>query len=278
MSPLKYHPCLPRCTPVYRAEVGCCAAAFTLKALWGYTLPWWRETPLPFFPPITLWAEWVRSEEVISSLPGVVTMGNLNSLHCDGMFLKIWMLFATNWMVNSFSDYISHCLEFPLPKLSCRVICTRFRLFYCSISVFRYSANLTALNIVPPFWKNVLLPIISCSPHLSSRRTSQGEIWPRLFSGFVSVQNYIFKVFISEIKCESSWYGGYLSLFINALQCLPCVFSQNGDRVPYLQGHVATFIWMVAQKSACEWVSLIPFMPQTHISCYPLGIFQNYTL
>lgn len=204
-----------------------------------------------------------------------------NSLCCHGMFLKIfWMLFATNWMVNSFSDYISHCLEFPLPKLSCRVIRMRFRLFSCSISVFHYSTKLTALNIVPPFWKNVLLPIISCSPHLSSQRTSQEEIWPRLFSGFVCVQNYIFKVFISEIKCESRKVDmeDTCLCFINALQCLPCVFSQNGDRVPYLRGHVATFIWMVAQKSACEYECLWFHLCPKHTFPVTLWAFSKITL
>ena len=46
---------------------------------------------------------------------------------------------------------------------------------------------------------NVLLTIISCTPHLSPQRSSLGEIWPCIFSGFISVQCYIFTLFIPII-------------------------------------------------------------------------------
>ena len=65
-----------------------------------------------------------------------------------------------------------------------------------------------------------------------------------LFSGFVSVLSYIIKLFISIIKCESGKVDmeDICHCFINGSQCLPYCFSQIGDQILYLQGHVATFI------------------------------------
>ena len=105
------------------------------RALWRHTLPWCREIYLCLSSQLSLWAEHfkVDFEAILSSLPSVFEDGQLMLLRW--YVPKIyWMLFATNWILNSFSNYFSHCLKFPVPTLSCGVIptcvlCSRL-LFY----------------------------------------------------------------------------------------------------------------------------------------------------
>ena len=91
-----------------------------------------RNIPLPLFLNDTL--ELSRSKLILREFSALyltyLKMGKLNCYCCEGMFIKIyWTLFATNRIANSFSNYFSHCLKFPLPKLSCRVILMCYHLF-----------------------------------------------------------------------------------------------------------------------------------------------------
>ena len=75
--------------------------------------------------------------------------------------------------------------------------------------------------------KNVLFPIISCTPHLSSQRSSQGEIWSHIFSSCGTVLNYIFTLLISEISVNPErliwriFVIGFQWFIISSLLCLP---------------------------------------------------------
>ena len=115
--------------------------------------------------------------------------------------------------------------------------------------------------------KNVLFPIISCTPHLSSQRSSQGEIWSHIFSGFGIVPNYIFKLFTSEIKCDSRkvdmedichCFSMVYNLFLTVFSKMGIEFHICGDMLlPSSEGLPKVTLWI--------WMSMFQLcVPETH--------------